>query len=60
MNIFYYLLYFVICYSFDQTFFYFKMKQYCKKFKGKCQLCDCWSCPRKLYRDDYKGIVYEE
>lgn len=34
--------------------FSFIMRFYCKKNKGVCKNCLCWSCPRKKYIDEYK------
>lgn len=33
---------------------YFHMKRHCKKNKGICKNCVCFSCPRKKYIDEYK------
>lgn len=37
-----------------QALDYFQMKRYCKKNKGICKNCVCFSCPRKKYIDEYK------
>lgn len=46
----------IITYSVDETLFYREVKKGCKKSKGDCTICDCWSCPRKLYKDEYMEI----
>lgn len=38
----------------EQMLFYSSMKKYCKKNNGNCENCICWSCPRKLYIDEYR------
>lgn len=43
-----------ISYIQNEKLFYASMKKYCKKNKGVCINCTCWSCPRKLYIDEYK------
>lgn len=43
-----------ICYCQEERLFYSSMKKYCKKNNGACENCTCWSCPRKLYIDEYK------
>lgn len=40
-----------ICYAQEQWLFYREMKKRCKRYRGNCDLCDCWSCPKKLYDD---------
>lgn len=42
-----------ISYIQNEKLFYGSMKKYCKKNKGVCANCSCWSCPRKLYIDEY-------
>ena len=38
-----------IGYIHEEFLFYITQKFYCKKNKGTCHLCNCWSCPRKKY-----------
>ena len=45
---------FLAIYIYDEFLFYKTLKFYCKKNKGVCSECSCWSCPRKLYIDEYK------
>lgn len=44
-----------VCYCQQEKLFYGSMKKYCKKNNGVCSNCTCWSCPRKLYIDEYKN-----
>lgn len=44
-------------YAAEQIFWYRIEQKYCNKFKGHCELCDCWSCKRKEFIDQYKGII---
>ena len=43
-----------IIYIQNEKLFYAAMKKYCKKNQGICSQCACWSCPRKLYIDEYR------
>lgn len=36
----------------EQAFFYKTEKFYCKKYKGNCEKCKCWSC--KKYQMNYE------
>lgn len=38
-----------ICYIQEEFLFYITQKFYCKKNKGNCHFCNCWSCLRKKY-----------
>lgn len=42
------------CFCQEQWLFYKEMQKHCKKHQGVCKDCACWSCPRKLYIDEYK------
>ena len=44
----------IITYFEFQALDYYQLKKYCKKNKGVCKNCVCFSCPRKLYIDEYK------
>lgn len=41
----------------ELSWFYKIELKYCDKFKGHCELCNCWSCKRKDYIDEYKNII---
>lgn len=45
---------FICFYIYQEFLFYHTLKVYCKKNKGLCENCLCWSCPRKLYIDEYR------
>lgn len=47
------ILVFYVCYCQEEMLFYKELKKYCKKNNGNCSSCTCWSCPRKLYNDEY-------
>lgn len=38
----------IICHFIDEALFYKTMKHYCKKNKGECKNCECWSCPKYI------------
>ena len=50
----YILLFIYSMYCQEEMLFYGQMKKYCKLHRGECTICDCWSCPRKIYKDEYK------
>ena len=35
-----------VCYLYDRLLFYLTEKYYCKKNKGNCKFCKCWSCKK--------------
>lgn len=45
----------VVCmlYYQDSHFFYKIEQKYCERFQGNCKKCNCWSCKRKSYIDEY-------
>lgn len=45
-------------YVYDNGFFRLIEKHYCKKNKGNCENCKCWSCEK--YNQDFKnrGVKY--
>lgn len=44
---------FCFLYMQEEFLFYYTMKIYCKKNKGNCSTCKCWSCPK--YIQDYEN-----
>ena len=38
-----------LIYCQDQMLWYRQEKKSCKKYKGNCKECNCWSCNRKDY-----------
>ena len=45
----------------NEMLFYREMKKACKKNRGQCKNCSqCWSCPRKIYVDEYKESLKDE
>lgn len=42
-----FLIYLLYCQ--DQMLFYTTEKYYCKKNKGNCKNCECWSCDKLKY-----------
>ncbi len=45
-----FIFYFIYCH--EEMLFYLTEKFYCKKYKGKCEECECWSCKRKVYLEE--------
>lgn len=45
----------ILAYVIDNCFFYIVQNKYCKRYKGVCKNCNCWSCTRKKYIDEYKN-----
>lgn len=43
----------VLVYIYDNGLFRLTEKHYCKKNKGNCNICKCWSCEK--HNQDYKN-----
>lgn len=54
------MLFFWFIYNEDESLWYKMQKKACKKYCGHCELCDCWSCCRKEYIDEYKNLTTEK
>lgn len=48
-KIFYILVFLYFIYCQEQMLWYTTEKHYCKKNKGNCENCECWSCNKLNY-----------
>lgn len=49
------ILFFWFLYLFEKNLWYSTEQKFCDKYCGHCEFCDCWSCTRKEYIDEYKN-----
>lgn len=50
-----YIISLLFIYPIDEMLFYREVKKHCNKYKGTCEVCDCFSCPKQEYM--YKELL---